>query len=319
MEGTAETWSAQSPRLNMIALELDGPPVGSWASGVPDDAFEHDGQLTKRDLRVGALARLAPQTGQLLWDVGAGAGSVGIEWMRAHPTCAAIAIEADPDRAARIERNADSLGVPGLQVVRGRLPTFSATCPTRTRSSSAAAPRRRASSPPACSRLRPGGRLVVHGVTLETETLLGQLYAEHGGELTRHSVEHAAPIGSFTGWTPARAVTMWAVEHVTVHFVGAGPGAADLLTLRAATLLSEAEVVLYPGTYLDEGFLGHAVPTPTWSTPRTSTSTRSWPRLIGASSDGLDVVRLVSGDPSVYSALTEQTHRLDQAGVPTGT
>ncbi len=211
VEATADTWSAESPRLNVIALELDGPPVGSWMAGLSDDAFEHDGQLTKRDLRAGALSRLAPQTGQLLWDVGAGAGSIAIEWMRAHPTCAAVAVEADPDRAARIERNAESLGVPGLEVVHGRAPDVFASLPDPDAVFVGGGATTPGVVSGALERLRPGGRLVVHGVTLETETLLGRLYAEHGGELTRHSVEHAAPIGSFTGWTPARAVTVWAV------------------------------------------------------------------------------------------------------------
>ena len=89
-------FSGVSPRLNIVALQLNGPLLTGWATGLPDDAFEHDGQLTKRDLRAAALARLLPAPGQLLWDVGAGAGSVGIEWMRAHPTCRAVAVEADP-------------------------------------------------------------------------------------------------------------------------------------------------------------------------------------------------------------------------------
>jgi precorrin-6Y C5,15-methyltransferase (decarboxylating) len=211
VEATADTWSAPSSRLNIIALELDGPPVGSWVTGLPDDAFENDGQLTRRDLRAPALSRLAPQTGQLLWDVGAGAGSIAIEWMRAHPTLSAIAIEADPARAARIERNADSLGVPALQVVIGRAPDVFASLPDPDAIFVGGGATTSGVVSGCFERLRPGGRLVVHGVTLETETLLGQLYAEHGGELARHSVEHAEPIGSFTGWTPARAVTMWAV------------------------------------------------------------------------------------------------------------
>jgi precorrin-6Y C5,15-methyltransferase (decarboxylating) len=211
LDGTAAAWSQPCPRLNVIALALDGPVVGAWTAGLPDDAFENDGQLTKRDLRAGVLARLAPQPGQLLWDVGGGAGSVGIEWMRSHPTCRAVAVEQSADRAARIGRNAAALGVPTLEVVHGEAPAALSSLPDPDAifvGGGATAPGLLTTC---LARLRPGGRLVVNGVTLETEALLAELYAEHGGELTRHSVEHAAPIGTFTGWTPARAVTMWAV------------------------------------------------------------------------------------------------------------
>jgi precorrin-6Y C5,15-methyltransferase (decarboxylating) len=211
LEGTAGAWSHACPRLNVLALALDGPVVGAWAAGLPDDAFENDGQLTKRDLRAGVLARLAPQPGQLLWDVGGGAGSVGIEWMRAHPTCRTVAVEQSADRAARIRRNAAALGVPTLEVVHGEAPSVLSSLPDADAifvGGGATAPGLLTTC---LARLRPGGRLVVNGVTLETEALLATLYAEHGGELTRHSVEHAGPIGTFTGWTPARAVTMWAV------------------------------------------------------------------------------------------------------------
>ncbi|MDF1601990.1 precorrin-6y C5,15-methyltransferase (decarboxylating) subunit CbiE [Nocardioides sp. YIM 152315] len=208
-EGTADAWTGPSPALNVVALELRGPVVGSWAPGLPDEAFEHDGQLTKRDLRASALARLAPQPGQLLWDVGAGAGSVGIEWLRAHPTCAAVAVEADPDRLARACRNAARLGVPRLEAVGGRAPEALADLPAPHAvfvGGGATAP----GLLDLCrERLLSGGRLVVHGVTLETESLLAAAYAEHGGELTRVAVEHAAPIGSFSGWTPTRTVTQW--------------------------------------------------------------------------------------------------------------
>jgi precorrin-6Y C5,15-methyltransferase (decarboxylating) len=198
------------PRLNVVALECVGPSLGGWVAGLPDEAFEHDGQLTKRDVRASALARLAPVPGEHLWDVGAGAGSVGIEWMRAHPSCTATAVEGNPERAARIARNAATLGVPGLEVVTGRAPDAllglrapdaifvggGATVPGVLDSCLAA--------------LRSGGRLVVHGVTLETEQVLAAAYRDHGGELSRLAVETAAPIGSFTGWTPARTVTQWA-------------------------------------------------------------------------------------------------------------
>ena len=214
---TAAGWPADQvvPRLNLVALQLPASAAaatassGSWTDGLPDSAFEHDGQLTKRDLRASALARLAPRPGELLWDVGAGAGSIGVEWMRAHPSCRAIAIEGHPDRAARIARNAERLGVPDLEVVTGRAPDAltglkppdaifiggGATVPGVIDAALAA--------------LAPAGRLVVHGVTLETEMRLGECYREFGGELTRISVETAAPIGTFTGWTPARAVTQW--------------------------------------------------------------------------------------------------------------
>jgi precorrin-6Y C5,15-methyltransferase (decarboxylating) len=208
--GTAADWSATSPHLHVLALELSGPPVAGWTAGLPDEAFDHDGQLTKRDLRAAALARLAPVPGEHLWDVGAGAGSIGIEWMRAHPTCRATAVEADDERAARIARNAARLGVPGLEVVTGRAPAALEGL----RRPDAVFVGGGATSPgllDAClAALAPGGRLVVHGVTIETEQLLARRYAEHGGELTRIAVETAAPVGSFTGWTPARTVTQWA-------------------------------------------------------------------------------------------------------------
>jgi precorrin-6B C5,15-methyltransferase / cobalt-precorrin-6B C5,C15-methyltransferase len=126
---TALDFGGDVARLNVIAAELIGPQTTGWVAGLPDDAFEHDGQLTKRDLRAAALARLMPAPGQLLWDVGAGAGSIGIEWMRAHPTCRAVAIEADPARAERIGRNAQQLGVPALRVVHGSAPQALAGLP----------------------------------------------------------------------------------------------------------------------------------------------------------------------------------------------
>ena len=198
------------PRLNVVALDLVGPHRGGWVAGLPDDAFEHDGQLTKRDLRASALARLAPAPGQHLWDVGAGAGSVGIEWMRAHPTCTATAVEADPDRAARIGRNASRLGVPGLRVVPGRAPQALADLPVPDAVFVGGGATRAGVLDACLAALPAGGRLVVHGVTLETEQLLGRLHAERAGELTRIAVETAAPIGGFRGWTPARTVTQWA-------------------------------------------------------------------------------------------------------------
>ncbi|WP_341926858.1 precorrin-6y C5,15-methyltransferase (decarboxylating) subunit CbiE [Nocardioides psychrotolerans] len=210
VEGLARSWSAAVSPLHVLALDLDGPVVRSWAAGLPDDAFEHDGQLTKRDLRASALARLMPQPGQLLWDVGAGAGSVGIEWALAHPTCRTVAVEQHPERAERVARNAARLGVPGVRVVTGAAPESLAGL-AKPDAVFVGGGATRAGVIEACrAALAPGGRLVVHGVTIETEALLARLHAELGGELTRISVEHAEPIGTFTGWTPARAVTQWA-------------------------------------------------------------------------------------------------------------
>ena len=210
VDGVASTWGEKTaPALNLIALACSGGPVLGWAAGLPDDAFDHDGQITKRDLRASALARLAPVPGQLLWDVGAGAGSIAVEWMRAHPTCRAIAVEARGDRAKRITLNAASLGVPGLVVVEGHAPEALVDL----EAPDAVFVGGGATEPgllDACwVALRTGGRLVVHGVTLETEQLLAARYADLGGELSRLHVEHAAPIGSYTGWTPSRAITQW--------------------------------------------------------------------------------------------------------------
>ena len=209
-ETTAEQFAGEAPRLNIVALQLTGPLLAGWATGLPDDAFEHDGQLTKRDLRAAALARLLPAPGQLLWDVGAGAGSVGIEWMRSHPTCQTIAVEADAGRAERIGRNARTLGVPALQVIPGTAPEALSELTTPDAVFIGGGATRSGVLQRCLDALRGGGRIVVHGVTVETEALLVAAYGKHGGELTRTHVEHAAPVGSFTGWTPARAVTQWA-------------------------------------------------------------------------------------------------------------
>ncbi len=210
VSGVASSWAESSPALNVIALEVVGNGLASWAPGLPDDAFENDGQLSKRYLRASALARLMPAPGQLLWDVGAGAGSVGIEWMRSHPTCRTIAVESDPERAARIARNAFTLGIPDLQVVEGRAPAALPGLEAPDAIFIGGGATREGVLDTCLAALKPGGRLVVHGVTLETETLLATAYADHGGELTRIHVETSAPVGSFTGWAPARTVTQWA-------------------------------------------------------------------------------------------------------------
>lgn len=212
LDGTARDWPHEpGGPLNVLAITCTRP-VHSLLAGLPDEAFDHDGQLTKRDLRASALARLAPTPGELLWDVGAGAGSVAIEWSRAHPANRAVAVESDPARADRIERNAGKLGVPDVEVVTGRAPEAlgGLMSPDAVFVGGGVAG---AGILAACwDALRPGGRLVAHGVTLEAEQALAARYADRGGELTRISVERAAPLGSLTGWNPARAVTQWSVR-----------------------------------------------------------------------------------------------------------
>jgi len=211
--GSARGWDGPVPELHVLALECVAGPGAvalSLGPGLPDTAFDHDGQLTKRDVRASALAHLQPRPGQLLWDVGAGAGSVAVEWMRSHPTCRAVAVEQHEARAQRVRGNAHRLGVPGLTVVVGAAPDALADLPEPDAvfvggGASAATLDR------AWAVLRPGGRLVVHAVTQETEMLLADRWRERGGELTRIAVEHLEPIGRSHGWKPARAVVQWSV------------------------------------------------------------------------------------------------------------
>jgi precorrin-6Y C5,15-methyltransferase (decarboxylating) len=211
--GQARHWSYPAVHaLNVVAIECradKGATILPRLPGLPDEAFEHDGQLTKRDMRAITLARLGPVAGRLLWDVGAGAGSVAIEWMRSHPACQAVAVEVNADRAARIRRNAQALGVPSLEVVVGRAPQALGGLPRP----DAVFVGGGASEPgvlDACWGVLPaGGQLVVNGVTLETEAMLADWYRRYGGELLRFTVSRARPVGTMTGWSSAMPVTQW--------------------------------------------------------------------------------------------------------------
>lgn len=210
IDGSAQEWSRAAPPLNIVCVECRTEVAGGWslAPGLPDEAYEHDGQLTKRHLRASALAHLLPRPGELLIDVGAGAGSVAIEWMRSDQTCQAIAVEPNLDRAARIAVNAHALGVPGLRVVTGSAPEALDSLPraAATFVGGGASP----ATLEACwSLLLPGGRIVVHAVTRETDMLLSQCRIRYGGALARVMVEHLEPLGQFSGWKPARAIVEW--------------------------------------------------------------------------------------------------------------
>ncbi len=205
--------------LNAVAVEMVADP-GMRAlprMGLPDDAFAHDGQITKRDARVSALARLMPQPGALLWDIGAGAGSVGIEWCRAARGAAAIGVERDPVRAARARENALTLGAVGYRVFELAMPDGLETLLTSERTRpDAIFVGGAATVPGLLDKLRtilaPGGRLVAHGVTLETEAVLLEAYRDHGGALGQLQTAEADAVGRFTAFRPAMAITQWAYE-----------------------------------------------------------------------------------------------------------
>ena len=198
--------------LNLVAVEVVASPgarVLPRAPGLPDSWFEHDGQLTKRAVRAVTLSALAPVRGALLWDVGAGAGSVAIEWMLADPSLCAVAVEARADRAARIRRNALALGVPGLVVVDGEAPRALVELPVPDAVFLGGGATDPGVLDAALAALRPGGRFVANAVTLETEALLLARRAALGGEMLRLAVSHAVPVAGMTGWRAAMPVTQW--------------------------------------------------------------------------------------------------------------
>jgi precorrin-6B C5,15-methyltransferase / cobalt-precorrin-6B C5,C15-methyltransferase len=217
-EAEAQDWGARRvPDLNTIAIECrpgHGARVLPRLAGLPDDAFEHDGQLTKREVRAATLAALAPVPGETLWDIGAGCGSVAIEWLRAGNGHAAIAIERDPGRVAMIARNAASLGVPGLPIVRGTAPEALEGLPRPDAIFIGGGIGAPGLLTTAWASLPPGGRLVANVVTAEGEAKLLEWRARHGGALTRISVSRAEPVGPHHLWRSLAPVTQLAAVKV---------------------------------------------------------------------------------------------------------
>jgi len=209
----AEFDLSEIAELNTVAIEVAASPAAriiAYTPGLADALFEHDGQITKREIRAVTLSALAPVRGEVLWDIGAGSGSVGIEWMLADPSLRAIAIEARADRAARIRRNAAYFGVPGLEMVEGRAPEALAGLAAPDAIFIGGGASEDGVLDEAIAALRPDGRLVVNAVTLETETQLAARHAALGGTLTRIEISRAEQIGRKTGWRPAMPVTQWA-------------------------------------------------------------------------------------------------------------
>ncbi|MBV4522346.1 precorrin-6y C5,15-methyltransferase (decarboxylating) subunit CbiE [Pseudomonas sp. SWRI74] len=212
IDGTANDWADPLiADLNLIAIDCLVEPTAlhlSRLAGLPDNAFKHDGQITKRDIRAITLARLAPTPGELLWDVGAGSGSIGIEWMRAHPSCRALAIEADDGRQQLIEHNRDALGVPGLQLIRGRAPQALEGLERPNAIFIGGGVTREGVLDACWAALKPGGRLIANAVTLQSEMALMAWREQHGGELTRIHIAQAQPLGDFDTWRQALPITL---------------------------------------------------------------------------------------------------------------
>lgn len=198
--------------LNVVGITvaaIQEARILPFGFGLADDLFEHDGQITKREIRAMTLAALSPRYGERLWDIGAGSGSIGIEWMLAHPSLTAIAIERDTVRAERIARNAAAFGVPGLRIVQGAAPHALAGLPAPDAIFIGGGGSGDHVLETAMAALKPGGRLVANAVTLDMETVLLTAHATHGGTLARMEIARAAPVGAMTGWRPAMPVTQW--------------------------------------------------------------------------------------------------------------
>ena len=203
--------------LNIVAIEVvadHGARLVPVAPGLPDEWFEHDGQITKHEIRAITLAALRPFRGGHLWDVGAGCGSVAIEWALLDPANRATAIESRPERAVRIARNAGRFGVPDIAIVTGHAPEALAGLapPDAIFIGGGGGANDGTLIEQAFAALPSGGRFVVNAVTIETQALLSRLYHAHGGELTSIAVARADAIGGFHGWRPAMPITQWAVS-----------------------------------------------------------------------------------------------------------
>lgn len=227
-EATAAEWATNDPTgdlpaFNTLALECigDQKPLHARLPGLPDDAFQHDGMLTKRTVRAVTLSRLMPARGEVLWDLGCGCGSVAIEWMRAARDAVAVGFDADPGRLTMARRNAEALGAPRLALIEGKLPDALDAVPAPKGT------RKDLRHPDAIfigggislglitnclGRIPDHGRLVANAVTLEGEIVLATAHSRFGGDLTRIAVDVAAPIGRKTGWRTAMTVTQWAFE-----------------------------------------------------------------------------------------------------------
>jgi precorrin-6B C5,15-methyltransferase / cobalt-precorrin-6B C5,C15-methyltransferase len=214
LSGTAARWQeADLADLNTIAIECGQidpqfPSIGRTC-GLPDEVYLGDGQLTKREVRAITLSSLAPRPGELLWDVGAGSGSIAIEWLRSHPRCRAIAIERYPTRLDNIAANAATLGVPNLQIIPGTAPEALKDLPRPDAIFIGGGLTAPGAIDICMAALKPHGRLVANAVTVETELKLFECQQQWGGHLTRIAIQRAEPLGRFLAWKGMAMVTQW--------------------------------------------------------------------------------------------------------------
>ncbi|MEM7745390.1 MAG: precorrin-6y C5,15-methyltransferase (decarboxylating) subunit CbiE [Pseudomonadota bacterium] len=225
-QATAADWAAHDPTPDLPAFHtlaiqcLGTPEIPLPRTGLPDNAFEHDGKLTKLPVRALTLARLMPSRRSVLWDIGVGCGSVAIEWMRAARDAVALGIDPDPDRLAMARRNADRLGAPRVVLVQAGAPeALDTIAPPQGTGPDLRRPDAiflgggisRETAQKAHDALGQGGRLVANAVTLESEAILLELHGRLGGTLTRIATQEASPVGRMTGWRPSMPVTQWAL------------------------------------------------------------------------------------------------------------
>lgn len=212
-EGLAQEWAHDVPPFNTLAVECIAAPDAALlprVPGLPDELFQHDGTMTKREVRAVTVAKLMPMRGALLWDIGSGSGSVAVEWMRAARYARAIGIEPRADRRALAAANALALGVPRLELVDGHVPAAldGLEAPDAVFIGGGLSEETYAT---AWSALKPLGRLVANAVTLESQAVLIDLHKRHGGDLVQLSVSRAEPVGPRTGWRPFMPVTQWSL------------------------------------------------------------------------------------------------------------
>ncbi|MGW4351927.1 precorrin-6y C5,15-methyltransferase (decarboxylating) subunit CbiE [Nocardia sp. NPDC004582] len=212
--GTAAGWDhLAGDGLNIVAIDCVADPSAprlTRVPGLPDEAYDGDGQLTKSEVRALTLSALAPAPGELLWDVGGGSGTIAIEWCRTHSSCRAVTFERIESRRKQIAANAATLGVPGIDV-HGPAPEAFAGLPAPDAIFIGGGLTQDGMFDDCWSRLRPGGRLVASAVTAESDSLLLRLAGEYGGDLRRFQIYRAEPLGGFTAWRPQLPVTHWSV------------------------------------------------------------------------------------------------------------